>query len=93
MLDKKISGFFKYSIITVLLVCIIVFTVLTFYMSRQTEASIEDISTIYMKEMSSQIQQKFETVIDLRLNQLKGIIQRTPPDTTVYGDEIGRAHV
>lgn len=53
MLDKKISGFFKYSIITVLLVCIIVFTVLTFYMSRQTEASIEDISTIYMKEMKA----------------------------------------
>ena len=43
MLDKKISGFFKYSIITVLLVCIIVFTILTFYMSGQTESSIKDI--------------------------------------------------
>ncbi len=88
MLDKKISGFFKYSIITVLLVCIIVFTILTFYMSGQTESSIKDISEIYMKEMSSQIQQKFETVIDLRLSQLKGIIQRTPPDAAVYGDEL-----
>lgn len=77
MLDKKISGFFKYSIITVLLVCIIVFTILTFYMSGQTESSIKDISEIYMKEMSSQIQQKFETVIDLRLSQLKGLYDKT----------------
>lgn len=77
MLDKKIKRFFEVSIVTVFIVCLSVFTGVILYMQKQTENSIEDISGIYMEEVSFQIQQKFASITDLRLEQVNGIIRRT----------------
>ena len=76
-LDKKIKRFFAVSIVTVFIVCMAVFTGAILYMQQQTENSIEDISGIYMEEVSFQIQQKFASITDLRLEQVNGIIKRT----------------
>ena len=94
MLDKKIKRFFAFSILSVLIVCTAVFSTVILYMQRQTETSVEDISGIYMEEVSLQIQQKFASITELRLNQISGMIQRCQPETVTYGKEkIGRAHV
>lgn len=55
MLDKKIKRFFAVSIASVLIVCAVVFTWAILYMQKQTENSVEDISGIYMEEVSFQI--------------------------------------
>ena len=54
----------------------------------QTEQSIEEISNIYMSEMNQQIQQKFRSIIRLRLDQVEGIIKRTPLDTVRTNQEL-----
>ncbi len=88
MLNKRIKRFFAVSIVSVLIVCFAVFASVIFYMQRQTETSVEDISEIYMGEVSLQIQQKFTSITQLRLNQISGIIQRTPPGELAYGEEM-----
>lgn len=86
MLDKKIKRFFAVSIVSVIIVCLLVFTWAILYMQKQTENSIEDISGIYMEEVSFQIQQKFSSITDLRLEQVNGIIKRTPAMNVNYED-------
>ena len=66
MLDKRVKRFFIFSVISVLIVCGVVFVSVTLFMSGQTEASVEEINNFYMSEMSRQIQQKFDSVTSLR---------------------------
>lgn len=87
-MDKKTMNFFRRSIISVVLISIIVFVGLTLFMSKETEKSMEEISHIYMSEMSRQIQQKFQSIIDLRMLQVEGMIEQIPPENTVYGEEL-----
>ena len=87
-MDRKIKKFFVISIISVLIVCSAVFSWTILYMQKQTENSIEDISEIYMEEVSFQIQQKFASITELRLDQVNGIIMRTDPETAVYGKDL-----
>ncbi|MDE7310867.1 MAG: response regulator [Eubacterium sp.] len=75
-LDRRIKRFFAYSVASVLLVCLVVFSWAILYMQQQTENSVEDISNIYMEEVSFQIQQKFSSIIDLRLDQVRGAVRR-----------------
>ena len=86
MLDKKIKRFFAVSIASVLIVCAVVFTWAILYMQKQTENSVEDISGIYMEEVSFQIQQKFASITDLRLEQVNGVIKRTNSQNITYDE-------
>ncbi len=87
-MDKKTINFFRGSITSVIIVSIVVFIALTLFMSVKTKESVEEISYSYMSEMSIQVQQKFQSIIELRLNQVKGITLRTPEDGAVYGEEL-----
>jgi len=87
-MDKKTINFFKGSIISVVIVSIGVFIALTIFMSVKTKESVTEISHTYMSEMSLQVQQKFQSIINLRLAQVEGIIRRTPPETVAYGEEL-----
>lgn len=80
-MDKKVISFFRRSISTVVVICVAVFILLTLFMSHRTEQTVEEISNIYMSEMNQQIQQKFRSIIRLRLEQVEGIIKRSPLDT------------
>lgn len=44
--------------------------------NTKTEDAINEISNLYMSEMSNQLQRKFETVIDLQLAQVEGVVKR-----------------
>lgn len=87
-MDKKTINFFRASIASVVIISILVFAGLTIFMSRKTEASIEEISYTYMDEICLQIQQKFQSIIDLRLKQVEGLIERTPPTDALYDEEL-----
>ncbi len=87
-MDKKVIKLFRRSIIGVFIICIAVFSCMTLIMSYNTEESIEKISNVYMSEMNQQIQQKFQTVTSLQLEQVEGIIKRSEPGTKSYGREL-----
>lgn len=80
-MEKKVIKFFGRSVAIVIVVCVAVFIWLTMIMSTKTEDSIQEISNMYMAEMNTQIQQKFRSIISLRLEQVEGIIRRTPQET------------
>lgn len=78
-MDKKIKNFLMSSFIGVIIICILVFVGLTLFMSQKTEHTIHNVSEIYMSEMNTQLQQKFTSIISLRLDQVEAIIKHNPP--------------
>lgn len=78
-IDKNGMRFIKRSFAGIIAVCIIVFILLSLFMASETEKSIVEVSNIYLTEISRQVQQKFSSVINLRLTQLDGVYKRTPP--------------
>lgn len=87
-MDKKIIRFFACSIISAIIIFVAVLFCLTIFMSHKTKESINKVNDIYMSEMNAQIQQKFSSIISLRLNQVEGIIKRTSPDMAEYGTDL-----
>lgn len=87
-LNAKIKKFLRLSFIGMIVICVMVFAWLTVFMSNKTEESIIDVSEIYMSEMNKQLGQKFSSIISLRMQQVEGIVRRTPPDTVSYSDEM-----
>lgn len=90
-MDKKSKKFIFNSFCSVTLICVVVFLWMTGFMEKKTEESIEEISDIYMSEMSKQIQQKFASIVSLRVEQVQGMISRTPPELESYGEAMLKA--
>lgn len=86
-MDKKRKYLFNGVFAGMMLICVAVFVWLTLFMSNRTEKTIVEVSDIYMSEMNVQLQQKFDTIIKLRMEQVESIISRTPP-TSEHTDEI-----
>lgn len=77
-MEKKTRRFLWGSFFCMVLVCVAVFITLTYFMSQKTNESIQEISQIYMEEVNTQLRQKFDSIVSLRLEQVEGIIARTP---------------
>ncbi len=86
-MNKKIKNFLSFSFVGLVAICIIAFTTLVLHMAGKTKMLISEISEIYMSQMNIQLQQKFTSIISLRLSQVEGIIKIIPPDTSEYNDE------
>ncbi len=87
-MDKKTIRFFQWSVVSVFIVCIAVFISLTIFMGQKTERAIKNTTDIYMSEMNQQIRQKFTSIINLRLEQVEGIVQEITPSAETYGEEM-----
>ncbi len=87
-MNNKTKNFFRSSVSIAVAACLLVFLFLSIFMTHQTERTVREISDTYMSEMSRQIQQKFEAIIELRLQQVEGIITRTEPGSVMYGTEM-----
>lgn len=85
---KKGIGFLKVSFCIVIMICIMTFAMLTAFISSKTEDSVVEVSQIYMSEIDRQIQQKFSSIVGIRMAQLEGIYKRTPPETEGGREEI-----
>lgn len=86
--ELKIRKFLRGSFIIMIGICVVIFLFLTLFMSRKTNASIDEINNIYMSEMNTQLRQKFSSIVGLRLDQVEEIIKRNPPETAVYGEQM-----
>lgn len=85
---KKTKNFLFASLVGLIILCIIIFSWAATTIGKKSKNTINEIGTLYMSEMSKQLQEKFEALIDLRLSQVEGIVRRTPPDSVSYGDEM-----
>lgn len=87
-MEEKTKKFFRQSFFSVIIVCLVVFVWLKNYMAAKTKEMVTNVTDVYMSEMSKQIQQKFEAIIDLQMSQLEGIKFRTPAETAIYGEKL-----
>lgn len=83
-----IESFLRTSMVVVIIVCIGVFTFLTFYINSQTEKTINQVGNIYMASMNERISKHFSTMIDLRLTQLDTLTETVPGDTRKDDDSM-----
>ena len=67
------------------LLCVLIFLWLSSIMTGKSEEAINDVGKIYMSEMSTQLQQKFDAITASWVSQVEGIAKRTPPQEQVYG--------
>lgn len=87
-MDKKIKKFLRNSFIIMFILCIIVFWGLWMFMSGRTGRSIMEITEIYMSEINIQLQQKFSSVVDLRLQQVNSIVRQHEPEKVLDSQEL-----
>lgn len=82
-IGKRTKRFLIGSIIGLIILGTVVFLWLGVEMSHRSDAAINEISNIYMSEMSNQLQRKFESVIDLHLAQVDGVVRRVESENLV----------
>lgn len=70
------------------LVCVIIFEVVSANIEENSRSAISEVGEIYMRAMAKQTQQKFDAVVDLQIMEMKGILERHPPEREVYGEEM-----
>lgn len=87
MMTKKTKIFLWSSFSGLIVLCIIMFLFVAVVMSGKSNDAIGKIGTLYMSEMSEQIQQKFDVVIDMRIMQLKEIVEYNPVDSLIDEEE------
>ena len=88
-MDKKALKVFRATIVGMLLLCIFVFYFITTYMTRQNTNTLNQVADTYMQGMSVQIQSHFDTLLNMRLIQVKNVIQELPPEEVeVMNDDL-----
>ncbi len=81
-MGKKINKFLLVSLVGAVLVSFAIFAVVTSVMKRKTTETINEIGEIYMSEMNKQVQEKFVSIVNIRISQVEGIKKRTPAKNT-----------
>ncbi len=87
-MKSKATRVLLISCIAVLSLCGVVFMYLTTTVNKKISLTISEIGTIYMSGMSEQIARHFGTTIEMNLEQIQGIVTRTPPENVTYGSEM-----
>ncbi|MCD7882793.1 MAG: response regulator [Lachnospiraceae bacterium] len=86
-MEKRTRRLLIWSFCAVLLICVVVFAGLATFMTGETRGTITSIRKIYASEINEQIQQKFQTIVGLRLDQVDSIIRSAPREEVEYSEE------
>lgn len=87
-MNKKRITFLIRSFALLILTCVTVLIVFTIFMTRKTNETVKGVSDAYMEEISLQVQQKFQTITYIRVDQVSSIIKRTPADQDIGWGEL-----
>lgn len=69
-------------------VSIVIFVMASSDMANKSNKAISDVGEAYTNGMANQLKQKFDAVVSMQVLQLKGIIDRTPPENIEYGEKM-----
>lgn len=84
----KTKKFLWVSFSALIVLCVIIFSWIVVSMSHKSEDAVNEVGMIYMEEMNRQLQQKFSAIINLYLTQAEGILERTPPESVTYNENM-----
>ncbi len=79
-MDKKVLKVFRTTIAGMILLCALVFYFITTYMTKQNTNTLNQVADTYMQGMSVQIQSHFDTLLNMRLIQVRNVLQAHPPE-------------
>lgn len=82
-MKNRTIRFLTASLISISVICVLIFAFLASYMSKKNAEAISEIGTIYMSGMNERIAMHFETTMDVRLDRLEDISNSTPPGSIV----------
>ncbi len=68
--------------------CILLISMTSTIIAGRSDYAINEIGSIYMSAMAKQMQEKFDAVVDMQISELRGIIERHPPESVVYDQEM-----
>lgn len=86
-IDKKALKVFPATIAGMLLLCVLVFYFITIYMTRQNTSTLNQVADTYMQGMSVQIQNHFDTLLNMRLIQVRNVLLDFPPEEVEAMDD------
>ena len=92
-IDKKALKVFPITITGMFLLCAFVFYFITIYMTRQNTNTLNQVADTYMQGMSVQIQNHFDTLLNMRLVQVKNVLLALPPEDVEVMDADVRQHL
>lgn len=78
--DNAITRFLRVSFVGIILFSIFSFGFLGFYMTRKSHAAFHEIGNLYVSATSKQISKHFESVIQLRFQQVNALVSVVSPD-------------
>lgn len=89
-MDKKALKIFRATIVGTLLLFALVFYMITVYMTRQNTSTLNQVADTYMQGMSVQIQSHFDTLLNMRLIQVRNVLLAFPPEEVEVMDDDAR---
>ena len=89
-MDKKALKIFRATIVGTLLLFVLVFYMITVYMTRQNTSTLNQVADTYMQGMSVQIQSHFDTLLNMRLIQVRNVLLAFPPEEVEVMDDDAR---
>ena len=75
-MDRKTRKILLISVVCLVFLSVAVFIFLGIQMPSKNEKTVNEVSELYMSEMSGQLQKNFEAIIDVELQQVEGIVRR-----------------
>lgn len=84
--DTKKFLLISFSLLAV--ACVAMITIASSAIAGKSDRAINEIGSLYMSAMAKQMQEKFDTVVDMQISEIRGIIERHPPESVVYDQEM-----
>lgn len=75
---KQKNNLLWFSLIGMCILCVCVFSYLTFYIGKSSTETINEVGNIYMQGLNERITQHFETTIKYQLSHLEKVIETVP---------------
>ena len=68
--------------------CICIFSYMAFHMERRSSETISQVGLTYMSGMSEQVSLHFETIMSLRLSQVRALVNTIRPESTYETEKV-----
>ncbi len=87
-MKRNTKKFLAISFSLLAIACVVMITFTSSVIAEKSDFAINKIGSLYMSGMTKQMQEKFDTVIDMQISELKGIVERHPPESVVYDQDM-----
>ena len=87
-MKRNTKKFLTVSFSLLAIACIVLISVTSSVIAKKSDFAINEIGSLYMSAMAKQMQEKFDTVVDMQISELNGIIERHPPESVAYDQDM-----